>query len=60
MTYFNALANPGCPANALAAQGDIVLQGGPPLLTGLNPIIRELAAAYGAGVADVYGRVGPR
>lgn len=59
MTYFNALANPGCPANALAAQGDIVLQGGPPLLTGLNPIIRELAAAYGAGVADVYGRVGP-
>lgn len=61
MTYYNALVNPGCPFNALAPLGDVVLEGQPALgvPAGLNDIIRAVAAWQGALVAETFGRLGP-
>ena len=59
MTYYNALANPACPANPLASQADLVLEGGPGLPNGLNDVIRVTAAAHKAQIADTFGRLGP-
>ncbi len=53
MTYFNSLVNPGCPFSASAPLGDIVLEGGGPLPAGLNDLIRSIAAAHDAEVADL-------
>ncbi len=53
MTYYNSLVNPGCPFNALAPLGDIVLEGGGPLPAGLNDLIRGIAVAHDAEVADL-------
>ena len=60
MTYPNTLVNPGCPFSSLAPLGDAILEGAPSLglATGLNDIIRATAAAYGAEVAEAYGRLG--
>ena len=64
MTYYNPL-----PACALAAQtplADLVLEGGGPVPTGLNDIIRRQAAAHDAVVAetgpliDIHDLVGGR
>jgi lysophospholipase L1-like esterase len=64
MTYYNPL-----PACALAAQtplADLVLEGGGPVPTGLNDIIRGQAAAHNAVVAetgpliDIHDLVGGR
>ena len=61
MTYYNALEAAGCPLNALAPLGDIVLEGEPllGLPVGLNDLIRFVAAAHGAEVADTFGRLSP-
>ena len=59
MTYYNALVHPGCPLNPLALLGDIALEGGGPLLGGLNDLIRSIAASHGAAVADTFGLLGP-
>ena len=53
MTYYNSLVNPGCPFNPLAPLADIVLEGGGPLLAGLNDLIRGIAVAHDAKVADL-------
>ncbi len=57
MTYYNSLVADGCPLNALAPLGDIVLEGEPLLAAGLNDIIRAIAAAHGAEVADTFGHL---
>ncbi len=59
MTYSNSLVATGCPLNALAPLGDIVLEGEPLLAAGLNDLIRGIAAAHGAEVADTFGRLSP-
>ncbi len=61
MTYYNSFVATGCPLNALAPLGDIVLEGEPllGLPVGLNDLIRFIAAAHGAEVADTFGRLSP-
>ncbi len=61
MTYYNSLVADGCPLNALAPLGDVVLEGEPllGLPDGLNDLIRAIAAAHGAEVADTFGRLSP-
>ena len=60
MTYYNSLvAAPPCPLNALAPLGDMILEGGPGLPVGLNDLIRAIAAAHGAAVADTFGQLAP-
>ena len=61
MTYYNSLVATGCPLNALAPLGDIVLEGEPllGLPVGLNDLIRAIAAAHGAEVADTFGQLAP-
>ena len=61
MTYYNSFVATGCPLNALAPLGDIVLEGEPllGLPVGLNDLIRFVAAAHGAEVADTFGRLSP-
>ena len=61
MTYYNALEATGCPLNALAPLGDVVLEGEPllGLPLGLNDLIRLIAAGHGAEVADTFGRLSP-
>ena len=55
-TYANALRNPGCDFNALRGLGDAVLDGSTALgvATGLNDVIRGVAAATGVAVADAF------
>ncbi len=55
MTYYNSLVNPGCPFNALAPLGDVVLEGNPDLglPLGLNDLLRGIAVAHDADVADL-------
>ena len=55
-TVANALRNPGCQFNALSDLGDVVLDGSTALgvATGLNDVIRGVAAATGVAVADAY------
>ena len=55
MSYYNALINPGCSLNALAPLVDVLLEGGGPVTTGLNDIIRSAAASHGARVAETVG-----
>ena len=50
MTYYNPL--PACPLAALAPLADIVQEGGGPVTSGLNDIIRQRAAAVGAVVVE--------
>ena len=50
MTYYNPL--PGCVLAAQTSLADLVLEGGDPVPTGLNDIIRAQAAAHDAVVAD--------
>jgi lysophospholipase L1-like esterase len=54
MTYFNSLAGPGCPP-AMVPLGEIVLEGDPGLglPQGANDLIRSIAAAHDARVADL-------
>jgi lysophospholipase L1-like esterase len=53
MTYYNSLEGPGCPAG-LVSLGEIVLEGYPGLLPeGANDLIRDIAAAHDAKVADL-------
>jgi lysophospholipase L1-like esterase len=52
MTYYNPLRNTGCRVTSLASLGDLVLEGGGPLSSGLNDIIRQQAAAAGAVVVE--------
>ncbi|MDO8612602.1 MAG: hypothetical protein Q7R32_07240 [Dehalococcoidia bacterium] len=61
MTYYNSLVAAGCPLNSLAPLGNIVLEGEPllGLPVGLNDLIRAIAAAHGAAVADTFGRLSP-
>jgi len=61
MTYYNSLVATGCPLNALAPLGNIVLEGEPllGLPLGLNDLIRAIAAAHGAAVADTFGLLAP-
>lgn len=59
MTYYNPLLNPGCRFTALSQLGTVVLEGGGPLLFGLNDIIRQQAAAFGAVVVETGGIVAP-
>ncbi len=61
MTYYNSLVATGCPLNALAPLGDIVLEGEPllGLPLGLNDLIRLIAAAHDVDVADTFGRLSP-
>ncbi len=55
MTYYNPLVNPGCEISFLAPVWDVALEGdsalGLPL--GLNDLIRSVAAAHGAKVAEL-------
>ena len=61
MTYYNSFVATGCPLNALAPLGDIVLEGEPllGLPVGLNDIIRAIAATHDAEVADTFGKLPP-
>lgn len=52
MTYYNPLPAAGCRFAQLASLGDLVLEGGAPLTFGLNDIIRQQAAAFGAVVVE--------
>jgi lysophospholipase L1-like esterase len=54
MTYYNSFEGPGCPP-ALVPLGETVLEGNPALglPLGLNDLIRSIAAAHNAGVADL-------
>jgi lysophospholipase L1-like esterase len=52
MTYYNPLPNPGCRFTSLTSLGNVVLEGGGPLTFGLNDIIRQQAAAFGAVVVE--------
>ena len=52
MTYYNPLPNPGCRFTSLTQLGDLVLEGGGPVAFGLNDIIRQQAAAFGAVVVE--------
>ena len=56
MTYYNGLV--GCDRAAAAPQADLILEGGPGLPTGLNDLIRAIAAQAGATVAETYGLLG--
>ncbi len=60
MTYYNSLANPGCPFSALSPATDAVLEGNAALglPMGLNDIIRAAGAAFGARVAETFGQLG--
>ena len=64
MTYYNPL--PACVLAAQTSLADLVLEGGGPVPTGLNDIIRGQAAAHDAVVAetepliDVHDLVGGR
>ncbi len=53
MTYYNSLLT--CNLSFLAPLADVVLEGGPPLPNGFNDLIRSIAAAHGAEVADTFG-----
>ncbi|MGH8927589.1 MAG: SGNH/GDSL hydrolase family protein [Acidimicrobiia bacterium] len=55
MTYDNPLE--ACFLASLEPFGDIVLEGGGPLAFGFNDIIRAVAAATDADVADIYGQL---
>lgn len=57
MAYYNPLRD--CGPDALAAVADLVLEGGGPVPTGLNDVIRTQAAAYGAVVAETYLAIDP-
>jgi lysophospholipase L1-like esterase len=59
MTYYNPLPNPGCRFTSLTPLGNLVLEGGGPLAFGLNDIIRQQAAAFGAVVVETGGIVAP-
>lgn len=51
-TYYSGLRAPGCVFGAAADLGDLVLEGGGPVTTGLNDIIRLQAEAFGAVVVE--------
>jgi len=54
MTYYNSLL--ACNLAGLAPLADLVLEGGDPLgPVGFNDLIRSIAAANGAEVADTFG-----
>ena len=57
MTYYNPL--PACPLAHLSPLAEIVLEGGGPLSTGLNDLIRQQAAAFGAVVVETGSIVDP-
>lgn len=57
MTYYNPLRD--CGPDALAVVADLVLEGGGPVPTGLNDVIRAQAASYGAVVAETYPVIDP-
>jgi len=61
MGYYNALAHPGCALHPFAPLAQVVLEGEPAvgLPIGLNAVIREVAAANGALVAETAAVVGP-
>jgi lysophospholipase L1-like esterase len=50
MTYYNPL--PACPLAHLTSLANLVLEGGGPLTSGLNDVIRQQAAVYGAVVVE--------
>lgn len=56
-TYPNGLGS--CFLAPLAPFADLVLEGGPGLAVGFNDIIRATAAAFGVGIADIYGQLEP-
>ncbi len=55
MTYYNSFVNVDCPWNALEPLGNLVLEGNPDLglPVGANDLIRSIAAAHDAEVADL-------
>jgi len=55
MTYYNSFVGEGCQYNALAWLGELALEGNPALgrPIGANDVIREVAAANGAKVAEL-------
>lgn len=59
MTYYNPLLNSGCRFTSLSQLGTLVLEGGGPLAHGLNDVIRQQAAAFGAVVVETGGIVAP-
>jgi lysophospholipase L1-like esterase len=61
MTYYNALLSPACPLNPLAGLAWAVLEGDPALglPVGVNDVIRAVAAANGARVAETPALIGP-
>lgn len=55
MTYYNPL--PACNLSDLAPLADLVLEGGGPVPTGINDIIKATAAATGVEVSNTFGRL---
>jgi lysophospholipase L1-like esterase len=55
MTYYNSFVGIGCPMNALEPLGNLVLEGNAAmgLPVGANDLIRSIAAAHGAKVAEL-------
>ena len=59
-TYDNPIA--ACSLGAIPGAvglGALTLEGGGPIAAGLHDVMREVAAAHGVLVADVYGRLEP-
>jgi lysophospholipase L1-like esterase len=58
MTYYNSLVGSGCPYSSLEPLGDLILEGDPAqgLPLGFNDLIRSIAAAHDARVADLVPR----
>ncbi len=61
MTYYNALSHPGCVLHPFAPLAQVVLEGEPALgmPAGLNDVIRQVAVASGARVAETPELIGP-
>jgi lysophospholipase L1-like esterase len=57
MTYYNALV--GCDYRDSADNAELVLQGIPGVMPGLNGIIRQIAERTHVTVADTFGALGP-
>jgi lysophospholipase L1-like esterase len=57
MTYFNSLL--ACDKRASVESVDLLLEGVPGIVSGLNDVIRQAAATADAVVADTFGLLGP-
>jgi lysophospholipase L1-like esterase len=57
MTYYNALV--GCDYSDVAGNAELVLNGVPGVMPGLNGVIRQVAERAQVTVADTFGKLGP-